>query len=185
MTEKALSIYVSAAPEMDRECELLGQLLAGMVHSVRWTIRRTPRPYEDGNPDLEALRTSTAYLILLGGDIMAPIGVEWQAARAAGVSTLAYRNMDRLPTPATAFFAHNMSIPWEGYSTPEEFVRRFEEALVRLLLNSSPGLGLDTDDIMELSGRLRALVGRSEDERELDQRRGAGRGGVILPEQPR
>ena len=33
---KQLALYVSASPEMDAECELLGQLLAGMFHSTGW-----------------------------------------------------------------------------------------------------------------------------------------------------
>ena len=36
-----LSIYVSASPEMDAECELLGQMLANMARSLRWTIKRS------------------------------------------------------------------------------------------------------------------------------------------------
>ena len=40
--DRELAIYVSAAQEMDRECELLGQLLAELIPAVRWTIKRTP-----------------------------------------------------------------------------------------------------------------------------------------------
>ena len=31
-------------PEMDAECELLGQMLAGLRQTVRWMIKRTPGP---------------------------------------------------------------------------------------------------------------------------------------------
>jgi len=175
-----LAIYVSASPEMDAECELVGQLLADMPRSVEWRIRRTPVHGEHENPDLDGLCASQFYLILLGMDITAPIGVEWLAAQDAGLTTFAFRKVSRVPSPAAAFFAHNSAAAWRPYRTPQEFIQRFERELIARLIEGTPGYGLALADIEELSERLEAPdsdVGGSGGE----ERRGAGGGGVILP----
>ncbi len=178
--DRQLAIYVSAAPEMDRECELLGQLLADMTPSVRWTIKRTPTAHEDGNPDLEALSHSQFYLILMGSDIVAPVGVEWMAARKAGMMLFAYHNAAAAITPAGSVFMRDAGITWEDYKTPQEFINSLEHALIAELLRGTPGYGLHLGDIEELSARLKKLD-EGEQRQEGDERRGASRGGVILP----
>lgn len=178
--EKELSIYISASPEMDTECELIGQRLAAMPKAVKWTIKRTPGRHELANPDLVTLRKSQFYLILLGTDITAPVGVEWLAARNAGLYVFAYRNMGRAASPAAAYFAHNSGIEWQNYRTPQEFIQHFERSLINRLLQHVPGYGLELSDLEELSAHLKALEKEGQ-EPEDEKRRGAGRGGVILP----
>ncbi len=180
MEEKSLILYVSAAAEMDVECELLGQTLARLTQSTQWIIKRTPAPHEHANTDLALLRRSHFYLILLGSDIVAPIGVEWMAAREANITLFAFRRVGAVPTPAAAFFAHNAGVAWERYTTPQEFIRRFERALIARLVQGTPGYGLDLGEIESLAARLKEL----EQDTPLatpEERRGAGRGGVILP----
>jgi hypothetical protein len=177
--DKELGIYISAAPEMDAECELLGKLLAQLVTSARWTIRRTPRPHERTPLDLDALRAGQFYLILLGADVMAPMGTEWMAARDAKIATLAFRNVEVLCSPATAYFASYMDIPWQEYHSPTEFIRAFEQQIIRLLLEGTPGYGLDLGDVEQLARRLDALRQEKPDEQP-SERRDASRGGVIL-----
>ena len=179
---KELSIYVSAAPEMDAECELLGQLLADITTSVRWRIKRTPDPHAVGHPDLAALRASPFYVILLGMDIVAPMGVEWMAARQAGATVFAYRSAAVTPSPAAAAFMRNAEVSWVAYESPQDFRRHFERALIEDLLKGTPGYGLDLADIEELSARLAAMK-EAKDAPEGEERRGAGGGGVILPKE--
>lgn len=177
--DRELAIYVSASPEMDPECELLGQLLANLPKSIRWSIKRTPAGRENANPDLKALCASQFYLILLGMDIFAPIGVEWRAARDAGLTTFAFRNVSTAPSPAGAYFAHNVGLSWQHYRTPQEFIRHLERELISQLVEGTPGYGLEVADIEDISTRLAALDQGSEQPDE--ERRGAGGGGVILP----
>ncbi len=182
--ERQLSIYVSASPEMDEECELLGQLLANITRSVRWTFKRTPGPHLGENPDLDSLRASQFYLILLGMDIVAPIGVEYRAAREQDLAILAFRNIETSASPAAAYFAQNMGIRWRAFRTPQDFIGQFERDLLARLIEGTPGYGLDLNEIERLSVRLEAL--REEDAQdhksaESDTRRGAGGGGIILP----
>lgn len=178
--EKELAVYVSAAGEMDAECELLGQLLADMPKSIKWIIKRTPGPYERGNPDLEALRRSQFYFILLGLDVTAPIGVECRVAQRADLATFAFRNVSRMPSPAASAFYRDSGTRWLDYQTPLEFIRALERSLITQLIDGTPGYGLGLEEIEELSRRLDALGGEAEGPDD-EERRGAGRGGVILP----
>lgn len=179
--EKELGLYVSASAEMEAECELLGQLLAGMPRAVKWVIKRTPGRGEPGNPDLVALKASRFYLILLGMDITAPMGVEWDAAQKTGAAVFAYRKVSVPASPAASFFIGRSGIAWEPYRTPQEFIRHFERALISRLIEGTPGYGLELTDIEELAARLRALE-KEEARPEGEERRGAGRGGVIFPQ---
>ncbi|MFO7918339.1 MAG: hypothetical protein R6V13_09685 [Anaerolineae bacterium] len=176
--DKELGIYISAAPEADAECELVGRLLAEMPRSVKWTIKRTPRPHEDQHVDVEALCQSQFYLIVLGSDIVAPMGIEWRVAQENNVKTFAFRNVETGFTPAAIFFSRHVGTFWQDYQTPGEFIQAFERSLITELIEGTPGYGLDMEDIQILSARLEALEEKEKEEE--DERRGAGRGGVIL-----
>jgi hypothetical protein len=178
--ERQLSLYISAAPEMDAECELVGQTLAGLTKGVRWVIRRTPSSREPVNPDLVALRASQFYLMLLGTDLVAPMGVEWMAAREAGLAVFAFRPVARLASPAAAYLGKSAGVEWRSYRSAQEFARAFEQDLITRLVEGTPGYGLELADIEELGQRLRALR-EGHETPAADERRGAGRGGVILP----
>jgi len=178
--EVELRIYVSASPEMDAECELLGQLLADMPKSIRWIIKRTPGRHRRANPDIDALRRSHLYLILLGMDITAPVGVEWRAAQEAEQSAFAYRSARTLISPAAASFIRYSGMTWQLYQTPADFIQKFERAMITRLIEGTPGFGLGVAEIEELSVRLQGLE-RAEEKPADEKRRGAGRGGVILP----
>lgn len=185
--DKQLALYISAAPEMDAECELLGQMLAQLTPAVRWELRRTPRSTVHGNPDLDALRASPLYLILLGADIVAPMGVEWMAAQQARATTFAYRSGRAVPSPAASAFARNAGVTWTPFASPLELRQQFERALIEILVAGTPGYGLDLADIEALAERLRVLQDETAQREgrpagpEGEERRGAGGGGIILP----
>lgn len=175
--DNELSIYISAASEMEAECELVGRLLAEGLKLIRWRIRRTPL-HQDMNPNIPAIAASQFYLILLGTDVSAPMGVEWSAAKRAGVATLAFRNQDKVPSPAATYFARNMGITWQDYKGIDEFKVKFERDLLSRLINGTPGYGLDLTTIEDLASRLKAL--ETPEHQGDDQRRGAGQGGIIF-----
>lgn len=182
--DKEISVYVSASQEMDAECERIGQLLAGITRTSRSTIRRTPSPHDAANPDVDALVDSDFYIVILGTDLVAPMGVEWQAAQRAGVRTLGFRHAEASPSPAMIDFLRRTEFVWEDYRTPSEFVRVLEKTLLTRMIEETPGLGLDLQDIEEISARLKALEekeGAAEAAEAPDERRGAARGGIILP----
>ena len=178
---KELAVYVSASPEMDAECELLGQLLAGLIPSIQWTIKRTPGRRQRANPDANALQNSHFFVMLLGMDIKAPMGVEWNLSGEFGLARFIYRKVSVSSSPATSYFVHHSAVEWQPYRHPRGFVQRFERDLLEELVKGTPGYGLQVRHIAEVVQRLDALRQWEGAEMAQENRRGAGRGGVILP----
>jgi len=185
MAIRELALYVSAASEMDAECELLGRMLANMPKGIRWLIKRTPGSFDPAVVDLETLRQSDFFLLLLGMDAVAPIGIEWREAHHRVAQHYCYHCQDRTPSPAATHFMRNEGIHWTEYGTPHAFIRHFEPRLITELVQGTPGYGLDMDDIRALTERLAELEADDDEhgvdgEADDDRRRGAGHGGVIL-----
>ena len=71
---------------------------------------------------------------------------------------------------------------WQSYETPQAFASDLRRQLVRRLIEGTPGYGLSLQEIERLAAELREV---DEDEQGgTESRRGAGRGGVILPNTP-
>ena len=176
-----LTLYISAAQEMDAECEAVGKLLAGLLPKVRWTLHRTPSGRGSLNPDLRALHASDLHLFLLGADIVAPLGVEWREARHAKTPLFLYRAVGRTMSPAASYFLHHSGAHWTKFRDTADLALKFERQLVAELVAGTPGYGLSLDEIESLTERLEKLPGEaSAGETEA---RGAGLGGVILPKE--
>ena len=176
---RELHLYVSANAEMDPECELLGQMLAQLTRSVGWSIKRTPPSYQKTDPDWVALADADLYVILIGSDITAPIGVEWRAARERRTPAFAYRNTQATPTPALSAFVRHTDAEWRGYVSSQAFVLDLKQRIARQLIDGTPGYGLPLEEIEFLAAALQdkkddGPIGTGE------ERRGAGQGGVIL-----
>lgn len=177
---RELGLYVSANAEMDPECELLGQILAQLTPSVRWTIKRTPPTHDKADPDWAALAQADFYVILVGRDITAPIGVEWQAAREIHIYTTAYRSLQATPSPALSAFVRRSNAEWRRYDSPQAFASDLRQRLARQLIDGTPGYGLSMPEIEALALVLQDTNGEDY-AASGEERRGAGRGGIILP----
>ncbi|MGI6368346.1 MAG: hypothetical protein ACOX2L_08350 [Anaerolineae bacterium] len=175
---RELGLYVSASPEMDPECELLGQTLAQLTPSVRWQIKRTPAATDKVDVDWGALAAADFYVLLVGSDITAPIGVESRAAAQRAIPTFAYRNSEAVPSPALVAFVRQTPIDWTPYGNPQAFATDFHKRIIHKLIDGTPGYGLPLEEIQSLAAMLSE---QQEVSTESDDRRGAGRGGVILP----
>jgi hypothetical protein len=176
---RELGLYVSASADMDPECELLGQMLARLTPSVRWSIKRTPTAHQQIDPDWASLRRSDAYVILVGRDITAPIGVEWRAAREGGIPIYAYRSISGTPSPAVSAFVRQAGDEWYPYESPQSFAAQFRRRLARQLIDGTPGYDLSLKELEALAAELQDTGSEAMDSGE--ERRGAGRGGIILP----
>jgi len=176
---RELGIYISASAEMDPECELLGQMLAKLTRSIRWNIKRTPASHQQQDPDWTALEHAVAHILLVGRDITAPIGVEYRVAREHGVPTYAYRSAAFTPSPALAAFVRQTDADWHTYDDPQELAAEVRRRIARQLIEGTPGYGLSLEEIESLAAELKE---QDTAEQSGEERRGAGRGGVILPD---
>ncbi|NLV73787.1 MAG: hypothetical protein GXY52_03745 [Chloroflexi bacterium] len=173
-----LGLYLCAAREMDSACELISRILAQQVRSLRWRIKRTPHA-GDLTPDAEALASSQFLVLLLGSDLVAPMGVEYQQALRQGTFVIALHDATRIPSPSADYITHLGRQRWLEYKSAAHLALLFERNLLRQLIDGTPGYGLDLEQIEAISARLSELEAGPEAAPE--QPRGAGEGGVILP----
>lgn len=100
-------LYISAARELEYERDLLGRAVAEIPATLGWRIEQTPSG--DKPPDLGAVASAHLHLILLGGDIRAPVGLELLIARRAGNQPLFFMKKDIVRTPAAQAFLREVA----------------------------------------------------------------------------
>jgi len=110
-----LLLYISAAPDLQTERDVLGRAVTEIPVTLAWRILQSPLRGEP--PDLEAVAQADLHLLVLGGDIRAPIGLEWQVARGAGRLPALFLKQDAPRTPAAHAFARYLGehFTWQAY----------------------------------------------------------------------
>ena len=179
-------LFVSATPDLEREREIIGQVVARLPVSLGWEIARTPRRGEPLPPVLEAVAGCDLYLFLLGRDIAAPAGVEWNVALRSGKKPLATMK-DVLRTPAAQAFVREAWGHWTLFTDDQELEGLVQAALVQHLLAGALQYGLSVVEHEALSALSEAGAAAGEaarQERTQPQATGAGGGGVILGPHP-
>jgi hypothetical protein len=172
-----IRLFISSSPDLAPEREALGQAVAGLPISAGWEIKHTPRPGEDVHESLAFIDRCDLYLVVLGADFAAPMGLEWRGARGVGTPLLAYRKRV-LQSPSAQQLLRQSSVSWTEFESPQALKAHVIQALARMLLDRSEQFGLHLGDVEGLLAL--AETGEAETPTEPDQRRGAGRGGVIL-----
>ncbi len=72
-------LYISAAADLERERDLLGRSVSELPVQLGWLIHQSPR--KNDILDLDTVTRADIHLLLIGGDIRAPIGLEWYMTR--------------------------------------------------------------------------------------------------------
>jgi hypothetical protein len=177
-------LFVTAAPDLEPEREAIGKAIAQLPVSLGWEIKRTPRRSESLAAALEAVVDCDFYVFLLGTDVTAPVGVEWDTALEASKTPLAFLK-DVPHTPAAqafARFAEMRRVRWTPFGDPQELGILVQETLARRILDRAEAYGLSPVEWETLSALLENQ--RPEEgqvlEEAVQEPRGAGGGGVIL-----
>ncbi|MCB0097003.1 MAG: hypothetical protein KDE46_14845, partial [Caldilineaceae bacterium] len=77
---ETLRIFVSATSDMEAERAIVGRALAELPVKIRAEIRRTPAAGAKYDDLWELIGNVDRVYFLLGRDITAPAGAEWQLA---------------------------------------------------------------------------------------------------------
>jgi hypothetical protein len=176
-----LQLFVSAGPDLESERDTVGQVVAKLPLSIGWNVKRTPPQGEPLAVTLENIRRAHFFIMILGVDITAPVGAEWDAARRVGLPILAYlKEVTR--TPAAMIFVRDSRILWTPFRTHEELARRVEADLAWGLLDRATELGLTIADWENLNALLKRSEAAKPTSAEEGAREPAGAegGGVIL-----
>lgn len=173
-------LFVSAGPADEGAREHLGRALAELPINVGWVIKRTP--------DVDSVAECHLFVVLLGHDIEAPVGLELWWARRTEKPVLAY-TAEGLRTPACqVFYQDNLYLDWRTFRDLVALRRLFLLDVSRFVLVHAERYGVTVPEAEALRGFMAQLEkativvpGRAPArEGPLSKAQGAGGGGVIL-----
>ena len=127
-------LYISAASDLALEREVLGRAIVEVPTSLAWRIKQTP--IGDEALDLEAVVAADVHLLLFGGDIRAPVGAEWLAARRAGRLPTLFLKQDVPHTPAAVVFVRDLEhhADWRSFGDAADLRRQVLALLTEYIL---------------------------------------------------
>lgn len=175
-----LRLYVSAAPELRFERDVLARAIAEIPTSLGWTITQTPGA--DHEPDLEAVAQANVHLLILGSDIQAPVGLEWATARRAGNSVALFYKSSSLQTQAAQAFVREAAKfgRWQGFSDAFELRWRALRLLVDHILTHSTRYDINAAEAETLRAWRKTLDAKAKDKKTVDDRRGGAEQSAVI-----
>ncbi len=174
---ETLRIFVSATQDLEEERAVIGQALADLPVDVPAEIRRSPPeglPYMDL---FERIANVDRVYFLLGRDITAPAGAEWDLAVQLERSIMALRTPGPR-TPAGEAFLQGTPVLWKVFHSRDDLARLVTLDLLEILLHPRNRYGLHPDEVLALEALRRSLQERSV--RARAEAGGAEGGGVLL-----
>lgn len=147
MAEK-LRIFVSATKDLEQERALVGRTLAELPVQVGAEIRRTPAEGVDYDTLFELISNVDRIYFLLGRDITAPFGAEWQLAIRLERTIVPYK-LDGMRTQAGREFLRIAHAPWKTFQNGRQLGQQIGLDLIDTLLHPENRYGLQ---LMEVEG---------------------------------
>ena len=169
-------LFISGGPDQEPARELIGRALAEFPINVGWTIKRTP--------DVDSVAESHLYLLLLGADITAPVGLELYWALRTEKPIFAYlSNMAHTPA-GQVFIRDNARLDWRRHNDLVTLRRQITADLSRFLLAHAERYGVTVLEARRLHVFIAELEKAAATEPSATaappKPAGAGGGGVIL-----
>jgi hypothetical protein len=175
-----LRLFVSAGPDLETEREIIGQAVARLPVSLGWTIKRTPRRGQPLTPALEAIWACDFYVLLLGTDIRAPVGLELITARRARRTILALIKEETARTPAARVFIKDAQLSWEPFRSGQELESLIQKTLAQRILEGAESYAINPVEWETLSALVEQPSHEEMAKHEPREAGGAGGGGVII-----
>ncbi len=174
---EVLRLFISATRDLEPQRALIGRAIAQLPVRVGIEIRRTPpnkAVYED---IFERIANCDRFYFILGRDITAPAGTEWDIAHQLDIPILALRRVGPL-TPAAQAFLHTHPTQWHPFRNDEELVRLIVRDVIDRLLHPTNRYGITVGEIEHLRAHLQTLDQTSA--HTPDEPGGAEGGGILL-----
>jgi hypothetical protein len=170
------TIYISAAPDLAAERDALARMIAELPVTLAWRIFQTPAATEP--LDRDTVQTADLHLLVMGADIRAPVGLEWDLARRAGRPSVTFLKQDVVHTPAGQVFVNQADVAWHRFTDAADLGRQVRRVLAEHLLRHATRYGLTLTEVEQLEA-LRATEAGTETEGPAEGE-GAGSSAVIL-----
>ncbi|MFZ1756970.1 MAG: hypothetical protein WAU10_24685 [Caldilineaceae bacterium] len=177
-----LRIFVSATNDLEAERAVIGQVLAELPVQIRAEIRRSPITGISYDNLFELVANVDRFYFLMGRDITAPAGAEWQLAMQLERSILPLR-LAGSRTSAGQEFLHYWPLRWKIFHHRNQLARMIGLDLVEILLHPTNRYGLSVTEVAALHVHKKKLAeGQVADMEEADSAEGGGAegGGVLL-----
>ena len=176
---KPIRLFISSSPDLVAEREAVGQAVAGLPVAVGWEIKHTPRTEGAALEAQASVARSDLFVVVLGADFAAPMGLEWQSAVSAGKPVLAYCK-PVLHSPAAQEVLRRPGVAWTEFRSAQQLKAQVTRGLAQAVLDQGEHFGLLLEDVEGLLALARPEEQKVEKPAGPDRREGAGRGGVIL-----
>lgn len=170
-----LRLFVSATRDLEPQRAIIGRAIADLPVHVGIEIRRTPPERATPETIFDLIANCDRVYFLLGRDITAPSGSEWDIARQLERPILALRASVPL-TPAAREFVRLARAEWTLFQSDEELARIVSLDVINLLLHPTNRYGLTPGEVDQLLARRRSL----EPERVAAGEPGGAEGGAVL-----
>lgn len=151
-----LRLFVSATNDLEAERALIGRSIAELPVQIGIEIRRSPALTPTYDEIFERVANVDRVYFMMGNDITAPAGLEWQLAWRLERSVLPIRRTPR-PTPAAQEFFHLAPVPWIDFRTQRDLARIVSLDVARLLKHPANRYGLSLHELEQLAGYIRRL----------------------------
>jgi hypothetical protein len=174
---ETLRLFVSATSELEAERALIGRTIAELPVQIGIEIRRSPVLTPTFDEIFEQLATVDRVYFLMGNDIMAPAGLEWNLAWRLERRVLAMRRAPH-PTPAAQEFFRLAPLPWLDFRTAHDLARMVSLDLAQMLKHPANRYGLTVREIERLERHVRQFETKSVSP--VKEPGGAEGGGVLL-----
>ncbi len=160
MAEK-LRIYVAATADLEAQRSIFGHLLAHLPVQMGMEIRRCPPEGASYDDLFERISNVDRFYFLMGRDIIAPAGVEWDLAMQLQRPTLPLRRRNPITPSAFLFITQAvLQVPlkdWRFFQTNLELARILAQDLIELLLHPRNRYGLTPGEVLLLEQRLQQV----------------------------
>lgn len=175
MAEK-LRLFVSATNDLETARAVIGRVVAELPVQIGVEIRRTPIQGASYDDIFELIANVDRVYFLLGRDITAPAGAEWQLAWKLERSILPLRAAVSW-TPAAQEFHRNYPGKWTRFRSYTELGRLVTQDLVRILNHTTNRYGLSVTDFELLKLHASRVMKQA---RTVQQEPGGAEGGGVL-----
>jgi hypothetical protein len=156
-----LRIYVAATADLEPQRSIIAHLLAHLPIQIGAEIRRCPPEGASYDDLFELISNVDRVYFLMGKDITAPAGVEWDLAMQLQRPTLPLRRRHPITPSAFLFITQAMlQVPlkaWRFFSNDLELARIIAQDLLELLLHPQNRYGLTLGETLLLDQRLQAV----------------------------
>lgn len=176
---ETLRIFVSATNDLEAHRAIIGRTLAELPVKIRAEIRRTPAVGGKYDDIYELIANVDRVYFLLGRDISAPSGAEWDLAWKLERSVLPLRTPDKL-TLAGQEFTRNIFIQWTIFRSATELARIVTQDLIKLLKHPQNRYGLNLNELELLQLHARKLEQEVQQAASMVNAPGGAEGGGVL-----